>query len=321
VTRVAYAGTDHFARTLALREGGSTDGLDLGYRVMPIPEAIRTLLTTDEFDAGEMSLSTFFALVGAGDRRFVGLPVFTARYFRHRSLYVRTSSTVVDPADLRGGVVGVPDYHQTAALWVRAFLEHDHGLPPSAVEWVVGGLDVPNSGETLDLPLPDGISVARERERSLTSLLADGEIDALIAPRRPAAFTQSGGMRRLFPDFEAVERRYFERTGIFPIMHLVVLRRPVYEREPELASLLLRAFVDAGRAGDALLGRADAVSHPWWEDRRRRLEEILGSEPFAHGIRANAPTLDAALGYAYEQRLVPRRLTLAELFAAETLES
>jgi 4,5-dihydroxyphthalate decarboxylase len=322
VRRIAYAGVSHFARTLALESGAvAPAGFDLTFLALPVPDAFGRMVAHVEFDAAELSLASYMGLVASGDTRFVGLPIFPARYFRHRQLYVHAGSSIERPADLIGRRVGIPDYHQTAALWIRGFLQHDYGVGPESMRWIRGGLDRPGGHERLGLPPPTGVRLSEAPAgRSLGELLAAGEIDALVAPRAPAAYAPGGPIRRLFADYAAVERDYHRRTGIFPIMHLVVLSREAYSSAPELAVALLEAFVEAKRIGNELLrdGRFEAVADPWWQLRLEELEQRFGGDPFPYGIEANRPVIEAAIRYAHEQGLLARRIELEELFAPET---
>ncbi len=321
--RIAYAGVSHFVRTLALESGAVRPaGFDLNFLALTVPDAFGRMVRHAEFDAAEMSLASYLGFVARGDRRLVGLPIFPARYFRHRQLYVNASAWIDGPADLVGRRIGIPDYHQTAAMWIRAFLEHDYGVSPQSLHWVRGGLDRPGGHEQLGLPVPDGIDlVDAPAGATLSGMLAGGELDALIAPRPPAGYGDGGPVRRLFADYAAVERDYLARTGIFPIMHLVVLARPVYEENPELAVALLEAFVEAKRVGHARLREEgfDAIADPWWSERLDELDAAFGGDPYPYGLEANRHVLTSALAYAYEQGLVERPLALEELFAAETL--
>ncbi len=296
-------------------------GFDLNYLTLPVPDAFGRMVRHREFDASELSLASYMALVAAGDRRFVGLPIFPARYFRHRQLYVRRGAGIERPEDLRGRRVGVPDYHQTAALWARGFLLHDYGVAPESFTWVRGGLDRPGSFEQLGLPPPAGVELEDAPPgRSIGELLASGDLDAVIAPRAPAVFGPGSTVCRLFPDYAEVERDYFRRTGLFPIMHLVVLSRERYEATPSLAVALLEAFIEAKRHGHALLRRAGALADPWWSTRLEELERAFGGDPFPYGLEPNRHVLEAAAGYAAEQGLLERRIEISELFAAETRE-
>jgi 4,5-dihydroxyphthalate decarboxylase len=319
---VSYAGASHLARTAALESGAvSPEGFELTYLALPVPDAFARMVRHGEFDASELSLAAYMAMVAAGDRRFVGLPIFPARYFRQRQLYVREGSGLEHPQDLAGRRVGVPDYHQTAALWARAFLLHDYGLAPESLRWVRGGLDRPGRLEQLGLAPPATVSLEDAPEgRSLGELLLAGELDALIAPRSPAVFRPGSPVVRLFPDYARVERDYYARTGIFPIMHLVVVARERLEQAPTLACALLEAFVESKRRGHAALldPEGDPLADPWWEERVGELERLFGGDPFPYGLERNRAVLEAALAYAWEQGLLARPLEPEELFAPET---
>ncbi len=321
--RITYAGVSHLSRTLALESGEVLpEGFELNYLTLTVPDAFGRMVRHGEFEASEMSLASYLGMVAGGDGRFVGLPIFPARYFRQRQVYVREGAGIEVPADLAGGRVGVPDYHQTAAMWARAFLLHDYGVAPESLHWVRGGLDRPGGHEQLGLRLPAGIDVANAPPgRSLGDLLERGELDAVLAPRAPTVFRPGGPVRRLFADYAEIERDYHRRTGIFPIMHLVVLRREVHAAHPTLAVALLDAFIESKRRGNAILAdrAVEAVADPWWTERREEIDRAFGGDPFPYGLEPNRAVLEAAVTYALEQGLVDRPLAVEELFAPETL--
>ena len=269
-----------------------------------------------------MSASTYLSLVSRGDDRYVAIPVFLSRHFRHGSIYVNGASDIHKPADLIGRHVGVPEYEMTAALWQRAFLEHDHGVSPRDIKWLQGGEFAPGFVERQKLPTPAGVSIGFiPEDRTLHDMVATGEIDALCSPFRPAALVDgSGRVRRLFPDFASVEQDYFRRTGFFPIMHLTVVRRDLYEREPWIATALVRAFVIAQELGWKRLEQlgALAVMLPWLTRDLEEVDRTIGRGAWTYGFRENRAILGAMCAYSYEQGLSARLLSPEELFARET---
>jgi 4,5-dihydroxyphthalate decarboxylase len=284
------------------------------------PDLFRRQAQSAEFACSEMSLSTYIAMLSHDDRRFVGLPVFPSRCFRHGQVYVATQSDIKEPAHLRGRRIGVPHYQMTAALWVRAFLEHDYGVAPGQIDWHVGGLRKPGYIERMGLGPPPGVSIRTIPEtQTLEGMLASGELDGLVTVRTPAIAREN--FRRLFKDYGAVERDYFARTGFYPIMHLVVLRRDLYEATPGLAAELMLVFESARRAGRERLRREDHldVALPWLPESLAELDQIFDGDPYVYGVESNRAILEAVLDYSFEQGLSARRVDVNELFAAELL--
>lgn len=324
---ITYAGIAYFDRTRALADGSITPP-GCKFRFLPFPsvgELFRRMAQDAEFDAAEMSLSTFMLMIGRGDDRLVGIPVFPSRAFRHGQVYVHADSGIAEPADLAGCAVGVPEYQMTAALWVRAFLQHDYELPPTAPVWWTGGMVTPVYRERLAHDPPPGVTIRRiPHDRALEEMLEAGDLDALVTVRPPLGFDESGGgsVRRLFPDYRSVEQSYYRRTGFFPIMHMVVMRREIYQSDPSLAVGFLDAFHRAKEAArNQMLDTTSlAVMHPWMSDELRLMKELFSGDPFAYGFQANRAILEAMTTYSHEQGLSPRRLDPAELFAPETLD-
>lgn len=335
---VTYAGLSYFDRTWALERG---DVAPRGVRLTFVPfdnagELFKRQRRFACFDASEMSLSNFIMMTARGDDRFVGIPVFPSRQFRHKDVYVNTAAGIEAPEDLAGRDVGVLQYQMTAAVWVRAALHHDHGVDPAQVQWWTGGLtapgvpagDSPSSYEaevrTLRRTLPPGtqLSVIGD-DHTLEGMLEDGSLAALVTSRPPSAFVRGSPMlRRLFRDYRDVERAYFARTGLFPIMHLVVLRRDLYERHPWIACSLAEAFERAKQAGYRRLRSLGTlgVALPWLAAELEEVDELFGGDAFPYGLDPNRAVLEAVLGYAREQGLIARPLQAAELFATETSE-
>ncbi|MEQ3549825.1 ABC transporter substrate-binding protein [Pseudonocardia nematodicida] len=314
-----------YDRTRALADGGVRPvGVDLTYLCLPVEETFFRMLRHREFDAAEMSLSSYVTHVAATDSPdLVALPAFPSRAFRHHGIYVRTDSPVTDPAELAGGVVGVPEYQLTAVVWIRGILADRHGLPVRSVRYRTGGMHSPGRVEKQPLALPAGIDVEPiPADRTLVDMLVDGEIDALYAPRTPRP-SQPGSVRTLFTDPRAEEERYAAETGIFPIMHTVVLRRDLYRRHPWLAGSMLTAFERSKELVEARMTEAAAnpTMVPWLSDELDRTRALLGEDFWPYGLEANRGVLEVFLRYAHEQGLTGRLLEPDELFAPETREA
>lgn len=291
------------------------EGVDLDYLPALPVEGFRRMLA-GEFDVGEMSFATYVVKVARGERDLVAIPVFPSRSFRHSAIYVSERSGIVSPADLAGRRVGVPEYQMTVALWVRGLLQHEHGIAPSDVEWVTGGLRDPGRRGLVEVDIP-GVSITHEAERSLDELLRTGAIDAIIAPQDPPSFVAGDGVRRLFPDYRAAEAAYYRKTGLFPIMHTVVFRREVYEAHPWAAVSLYRAFEQAkANAFERLFSREPLpISLPWLQPEIDATLAIMGDDFWPYGIEPNRKVLEAACTYIREQGICDRSVDVDALFA------
>lgn len=277
-----------------------------------------------EWEITELSLGKFCSMRGAGDDSIVGLPVFPSRSFRHSGIYVRADGPVDDPAALSGARIGFPEWTVTATVYQRAILQHEHGIDLAGIDWVQGGINEPGRIETLPVGLPPGVQVRAERERSLNQLLLDGELDAVIVPHAPdAAEDGSGRIVPLFSDVRSIEEAYYRRTGIFPIMHLLVMRKDVFDRYPWVAPNLVTAFTEAKDRSIArmLSGTAPHVPVPWGPATAQAAARLFGTDMWPYGVEANRRTLEAFTTYAHEQRLTDRRLTLEDLFPASVMET
>jgi 4,5-dihydroxyphthalate decarboxylase len=323
---LTYAGLSYMDRTHAIERGEvKPKGVNLNYVTFPSPaDLFRRQARHAEFEASEMSASTFLMMVSRGDRRFVGIPVFVSRHFRHKHVYVNADSGIERPQDMAGKKIGVFEYQMTAALWVRAFLQHDYGVAPERIHWWTGGLYSPAYAERTEYSPPEGVRVDRvPSDSSLDGMLDSGFLDGLVTVEAPPSFRRgSGRVKRLFEDYEAVEQDYWQRTGLFPIMHLVVIRRDTYERHRWIALNLLEAFTEAKRVGYRRLwaGSSLAVSLPWLESELEEVEKLFGGDPFPYGMEKNRNTLEAMATYSYEQGLSSRKVEVEELFAPETLQ-
>lgn len=314
-----------YDRTEPLRDGRiRPDGIDLTYLSLPVEETFFRMARFREFEAAELSLSSY-VLTLFRDAPFVALPVFPSRAFRHNGIYVHAGSGIERPEDLAGRVVGVPEYQVTAAVWIRGILAEHHGVPVPSVRYRTGGLHEPGRVEKLRFDPPEGTEIAPiPPDRTLAEMLVTGEIDALYSPRTPRPLlTGDPRVRRLFADPAAAEADYFARTGIFPIMHVVVLRRDVYERRPWVAGSLCKAFEQARQETLRRMDETAASRYllPWLYAEVERTRRAMGADFWTYGLDGNEAVLRTFLRYSHEQGLAERLLEPAELFAPETLES
>jgi 4,5-dihydroxyphthalate decarboxylase len=316
----------NYDRMRALQDGTvQPDGIDLNFLTMPVEETFFRMLRHREFDVAEMSLSSYVVSLCSDARPFVAIPVFPSRFFRHSSIYVNTQSGIREPADLIGRRVGNPEYQMTAPVWIRGILADEYGVPADGVTYVCGGEEEPGRSEKLKLDLPARFKVERiGPDQTLSQMLRAGEIDALYTARKPSSYEGRGGrVARLFEDFVEVERAYWHKTGIFPIMHTVVIRREIYERDRWIAQSLFKAFCQSQRLTYQDLQETAALKAmlPWLHAHIEEARREMGEDYWAYGLDRNRETIATFLRYHHEQGLSKRRLEPKELFAPETAEA
>jgi len=315
-----------YDRTRALHDGSvAPEGIDLVCLRLPVEDIFFRMARFAEFDAAELSLSSYLiSMTDHGPGRFVAIPAFLSRSFRHSGIYVHPGSGITRPEDLAGRTVGLAEYQLTANVWIRGLLAEHHGVPIASVRYRTGGLHTPGRAEKLKLALPDDIDIAPiPPGRTLSDMLAAGELDAVYSPRTPQCFRAGHpGVRRLFADVRAVEADYYLRTGIFPIMHVVVLRREVYEANRWAARSLFRALVAARDHAWAGIDETASLRYmlPWLAIELEANRAILGPDFWSYGLPGNEKALATLIGYSHAQGLARRAYAPAELFAPETLE-
>ena len=311
-----------YDRTLPLATGDiRPDGVDLTYLNLPVEETFFRMARFREFDAAEMSLSSYVISLGQ-DAPFIAIPVFPSRAFRHTRINEHAGSGITEPAGLAGKLVGVPEYQVTAAVWIRGILAEHYGLPVESVRYRTGGLHQPGRVAKISHPVQPGVEIEEiPPGATLDRMLAEGEIDAMYSPRTPRPFAEGDlRVRRLFPDARAEEERYFAATGIFPIMHVVVLRRDVYDRHPWLAGSLYKAFAEAKAHTEERMAETAASRYllPWLYAEVERTRAVMGPDFWSYGLEPNETTLRTFLRYSRDQHLAGRPLEPADLFAPET---
>ncbi len=315
-----------YDRTRGLRWGLiEPDGIDLNYLCMPVEETFWRTARFREFDVSEMSMGSYLIRRAKGIEDLVAIPVFPSRMFRHGFYFVHASAPIQRPDDLKGCRMGVPEYQITAAIWMRGILEHDYGIAPRDVRWVSGGLYEPGRIEKQHISLPEGVVLESIPEgRTLSEMIATGEVDALITARAPLTFRDgTDRVRRLFPNFRDVERDYYRHTGIFPIMHTVVIKREVVDAHPWVAMNLYKAFCAAKeefvRSFDD--DSAQRLMLPGMVAEVEEARDLMGDDFWPYGLDANRHVLETLMEYASEQGLLEQPLQLDSLFAEETLET
>lgn len=300
------------------------DGVDPVFMTLSPEEIFFRAFRHQAFDICELSFSSYLVSVDKGDPAYVGIPAFLSRAFRHTSIYVRDDKGIDRPEDLKGKRIGIGEYQLTANVWARALLEDDHGVRPSDITWVRGGMETPGRPEKIPLQLPPEIHLEPAPEgRSLNDLLMAGEIDGFMGPRTLSCFDQGHPrVRRLFRDPRAAAQEYYRRSGIFPIMHVLGLRREIAESQPWLTAALLKAFNQSKAAALALLADTSAtkVSLPFVEEQLAAAKSLMGEDYWSYGVAKNRTALDNFLDHHHRQGLSGRRLAIDEIFHPATLE-
>ena len=300
-----------YDRTQALIDGTvQVEGVNLNFLPMVPGETFWRMLNNTEFDISEMSLSSYTILRSRGDERFLAIPVFPSRIFRHSGIYINSISGIKSPEGLKGKRIGVGDYQMTAAVWVRGLLQDDYNLNPADMQWVVGKA-------VQDVEMPAEISVTHADIDNLETMLESGEIDALISVVIPKALDcDDSKVTRLFPDYKKIEMEYFTRTRIFPIMHTLVIRSELYQANPWLAINLYKAFTKAKEISYRRLYNTDALAAtlPWLVDDMEKTRKIMGDDYWDYSIEGSRPTLDALTRYLHEQGLTKNRMQADDLF-------
>ena len=316
---------ESYDRIRALQDGRvQPEGIDLNVVALPVEETFYRQARYREFDLSEMSLSSYLLTLDEDEPPFAALPVFPSRMFRHQSIYVNADRGIREPADLVGKRVGVPEYQLTAVVWQRGILAEHHGVPVASVRYFTGGMEQAGRVEKLRLNLPPEISVTPiGPDQTLSELLAAGELDAVYSAGEPRGFGSLPQVRRLFPDFQAAEADYFRTTGIFPIMHVVAVKRALYEREPWIARSLAKAFGAALDIAYADLAQRNAlkVMLPWLAKHLDDTVSVLGQRYWDYGLDANRHVLETFSRYSHEQGLAARPRLAQEIVLPQASDS
>ena len=291
------------------------DGIDLLPLELPIEEIFYRFTKFREWDVSEMSFGKVVSLMSEERPEIVAIPVFVSRVFRHSAIYLRQGAGIQKPKDLEGKRVGLPEWAQTAGIYVRGMLAHGYGVDLARIQWFQAGVREPGRVEKVELKLPAGVKIERKPDKTLVGMLAAGELDAVMSAREIPA-------PRLWPDYRAAETEYWKKTRIFPIMHVLVLKREVYERDRWIAMNLFKAFDEARRRSMARV-REFGLSHlpvAWMPDHTKQWIALAGDDFWPYGIEPNRPTLEAFFRYAYEQGVAKKHLRMEDVFAPETRE-
>src|SRR5215475_9830111 len=307
-----------YDRIRAIRDGiVKVEGCAVTYHVVEPNQLFVRNLKDQEFDVSEMSFSTYIALRDQGKAHYTAIPVFLSRAFRHSAIFVRTDRGIASPADLKGKQIGTPEYFTTMLVWMRGLLSDEYHVAPSDLQWKLGGLEQPAKPGATDNVAAVSIEHVADG-KTLSAMLADGEIDAIFSARPPSCFTKgAANVGRLFADTRAVEQAYYKKTGIYPLMHAVGIRNRLVEQNPWLAGTLFKAYVQSKEIALADLQKlaAFSVTLPWIDAEYRATQAVLGPDIWPYGIEANGRSIDTLCRYLAEQGLDRKRMQVDELFA------
>lgn len=314
-----------YDRTRAIRDGRvAVEGCAVTYLAMEPEEAFHRAFKHREFDVTELSFSSYLRTVDSGDAPYVGIPAFVSRLFRHSAVYIRTDRGIREPADLKGKLIGLPEYQITAVVWLRGIMQDEYGVKPTDIRWRQGGIEEPGRQERTPLkPIP-GIDLKPvPPDKTLSGMLESGELDALYSARAPSCFLRGAPhVGRLFPNFREVEKAYYKKTGIFPPMHLIGIKRELVERHPWLPASLFKAFLQAKTIALREVKEINAlpVTLPWLVAEAQETVELMGEDFWRYGARESALEIETLTRYAYEQGLVSRKMGVEDLFPASVIE-
>src|SRR6202163_1300976 len=315
----------NYDRTQAIKDGVvKVEGCATTYLPLYPEEIFFRAFRYQEFDVSELSFSSYIRTVANGTSAYTGIPAFVSRIFRHSGIYIRRDAGIRTPADLRGKRIGLPEYQITAVVWMRGMMEHEYGVSPKEIHWRSGGQEEAGRGERTPLAPIAGLDLQPiDESKTLVGMLRDGELDALFTARAPSSFLNGEPhIARLFPDTREAEQAYFKKTGLFPIMHLVGIRKALVEQYPWLPTSLYKASCEAKALAMADLRDVNAlmVTLPWLEAETAETMAVMGQDFWKYGIAENMPEIEALTQYSYEQGLIERKVKVEELFARSTFE-
>ena len=290
------------------------EGIDVTWLVMDFHDIFARFIANREWDVTEMSFAKFVTEVTRADSDVIGLPVFIRRAFRFGFIFVNRKKGVTRPEDLRGKRIGIPEWGQTATVYMRGWLQHNVGIPLSEIDWVQAGTNEPGRLEPIDMTLPAGVRLSEVTDRTLSDMLISGELDCVIAATPPKAFGQHPDVVRLFSDVRAVEESYYATTRIYPIMHIIAMRKEILHQDPWIARNLYDAFEEARRRAMDRMRRGLDYPMPWLANHAAAIESTFGYDFFPYGIEQNRPTLELFLQYAHEQGVAHKQVRPEDLF-------
>jgi len=313
-----------YDRTRAIKDGRVTvEGCDVTYLPMEPEEVFHRAFKHQEFDVCELSFSSYMRTMDAGTSPYVGVPAFVSRLFRHAAVYIRTDRGIKHPSDLKGKLIGLPEYQITAVVWLRGIMQDEYGVKPTDIRWRQGGIEEPGRTERTPLkPIP-GLDLKSVPDKALSAMLEAGELDAIFSARAPSCFVKGApNIGRLFPDYREVEKAYYKKTQMFPIMHLIGVKRHLVEKHPWLPASLYKAFSQAKAYAmrDVRDINALLVTLPWLVAEVEETVALMGEDFWRYGVKENAREIEALTRYAFEQGLVSRKLSMEDLFPPSVIE-
>lgn len=311
-------------RTLPLLAGLVViEGVKSEFITAPPEEIFARAFDEQAFDVTELSFSNYLYLAATGQSPYIGLPIFPSRSFRHSAIYIRTDRGITGPRDLVGRTVGVREYSMTAALVARGVLEDEYGLRAQDIKWRYGRADSKDTHPIARM-LPNGVELEQiDANDTLSDLLGDGHLDAMIAYKPPPVFLDGHpAVSRLFEEYASIEADYARRTGIMPIMHLIGIRRELALEHPELMVKVCEGFEAARKFSLDRLGESQALYTmlPWGAKEADSAKALLGPGFWAYGVGPNLPAIEALCRYSHVQGISPRHLRAEELFAAQSID-
>lgn len=323
--QISFAGCSYDRLNPIINGRVPVEGCDVNFFALRPEELFPRVYQTQDFDVTELSASSHILTSLRGDSHYLGVPAFVSRVFRHGDIYIRTDRGIRSPEDLRGKLVGVPEYQMTAALWIRGILSDEYNVKTSEIRWRNGGLQRPGREERTPISLPSTIELKTiPADKTLSGMLADGEIDALITAVRPLCFIQGGpNVGRLFPEFRSAEEAYYRKTGMFPIMHMMGVRRSLADANPWLPGSILKACLQARKVALEEIKSTGMfyAMLPWLSDDLARAQAVMGPDMWPYGVNSNRNELEAMLRWSFEQGLAPRQGSLQEIFAPGLTEA
>ena len=315
----------NYDRTRAIMDGRiRIEGCNVNYIPLEPEEVFFRAAKYEEFDIAELSFNSFILQTSRNESRYVGIPAFVSRCFRHSMIYVRTDRGIRAPADLKGRIVGVPEYQMTALVWIRGILEDEYGIKPSDIHWRSGGQEQPGRKERARIDLPKEIDLQPiPPGETLSAMLLEGKLDAVMTARAPSCFlNEAPNINRMFPDHREVEKDYYRRTGLYPIMHLIGIRKSLAEQYPWLPSSVYKAFVQAKAAAIADLRTlaAPTLILPWTEAETLETMALMGKDFWRYGVMENLREIETLARYSHRQGIAERIVPAEEMFAPSTFE-
>ena len=314
-----------YDRTRAIKDGRvKVEGCAINYLSMEPEEAFHRAFKHREFDASELSFSSYLRTIDSGNAPYVGIPAFVSRLFRHSAVYIRTDRGISEPADLKGKLIGLPEYQITAVVWLRGIMQDEYGVKPTDIRWRQGGIEEPGRMERTPLkPIPGIELKSIPPDKTLSVMLESGELDALYSARAPSCFLRGApNVGRLFPNFRQVEKTYYRKTGLFPVMHLIGIKRHIVEQHPWLPASLYKAFLEAKTIALREVKEINAlpVTLPWLVAEAQETVALMGEDFWRYGVQENIKEIETLTRYAYEQGLVSRKLGVEDLFPPSVIE-